>query len=446
MSRHSWTTFAALSSLLLSGCSFGVFSDLKDKAPAFRITQGGEIASSSFGDQVVGMLRAGQTGGMLAITGNGSPAFSSVVISDAGKVSAAHIDKSDLKEQLDDPTRITAMAPTPPNLQILSSTGPFVYMASNSGTSSTVRVMDANLLRSAHHPYLAPTEPVKVNGFGLSVAPATLDSQGTGDDIAVGASGSVVLMVSTSGSATVWPEMNTDAVVVTEGTDWVSGDFSVIAAGDLDQSTDEDEVVVAVPEKNVVFVIHHVAQCFATPQSLCQSYVRIPTPQGAVDFGASLLVTNVDTDDRPELVVGSPGSDTVFVYHLEDGHFDTTSPTPPPNPGTLTADAKRFGASLAVGNVASGQTSLLVVGAPGSEVEGKANAGKIFLFSNLTMLGDGISLVKPEENTMLGRRLTVLPFLEEGATTPTHLLAASGREAVFVFFANLTENHEDLRR
>jgi hypothetical protein len=103
-----------------------------------------------------------------------------------------------------------------------------------------------------------------------------------------------------------------------------------------------------------------------------------------------------------------------------------------------------FGSSLAFGRFTYGDP-LLAVGAPNAEAGGVPAAGKIFLYDrNLAALGGGgVSLVGPEASMLVGRHLAVLPFR---VGSQTHeVLAASGRDAIFVFFSNLVPGHKDLR-
>jgi len=434
----------AVVALAVCGCSFGVFSDLGDKAPAARITQDNSgISSSNFGDHLVGLSRGGTSiGGLLAITGNGDSAFAVATVT--GSAAVAHAETDDIKDQLNDPTRITAMAPAPSATAVDSAQGPFVYIGTISGAVGQVRVLDVSTVRKVTT-YPAPIAPVQVVDFGLALARAKLGGGGDREDLVVGAKNAVVLMM----RGAKWPYMledaeghNTAAIVSNDG-----GDFSVVVTGDLDGSTTEQEVVAAAPAKNRVLLIHHVKDCFVDTTVTCQSVIQLPAPTGASNFGAALLIADVDSDKKPELVVGAPDVDKVYIYDLDSSHFDLTSPASLPTPTTLTASgADDFGAALAFGKVDDGAKPLLVVGAPGTEVSGSSTAGALYLFdSGLKQVGEAVELAQPESKTQLGRRLAIVPYRKAGLSDPLDVLAASGREAVFVFFANLTSSHKDIR-
>lgn len=428
--------------VLAAGCSYSAFNDLQDRAPAVRVDQdSSDVSSSSFGDGLVGLPRPGsEPGGLVAITGNADPAFTISTLSGSGKASTSHADSDDINDELDRPDRIESMAPAPSGSAVGTAQGPFVYIGTSAGVTGSVRVFDAGTFRQVPPAYPAPAT---VNGFGLALAPARLDPTTDEDDLAVGATDSVVLLRAVDGA---WPSMQTDkARVIAGGADWPGGGFSVLAAGDLDPSTGEDEVAAAVPEKNAVVVVHHIDGCFQDPSLPCP-FLRIPAPDGTSGFGQALLVADVDDDGAAELVVGAPDANRVYVYDLVAGNFDTSAPVAPPEPATLTAQGSRsFGASLAFGSF-DGVNPMLAVGAPGSEVAGKSSAGRLHLFgTDLQQIGEGVELARPDDKTMLGRRLARVPLHMADATEPLDLLAASGRDAVFLFFSNLTASHEDVR-
>jgi len=449
--RAPWIVSLTLATLTLAlpcGCSFGVFSELADKAPAARLEVDG---ASSFGDHLVGLARGGtDRGGLLAITGNGGPTFALSTIS--GSASLSQADGADLKDQLNDPNRITSMAAAPSETAVGSAQGPFVYIGSITGAMGSVRVLDVSTVRQIRV-YKAPIQPIQVTDFGASVVRADLGGGGTGDDLAVGATNTLALMRADGSGGRAWPDMledqagNNQAALIQGDVDWPTGSFSVIAAGDLDNATPEHEVAAAVPEKNAVVVVHHVANCFQDTSVVCKTVLRIPLPSQAVGFGKALLIADVDNDGKAELVVGAPDADRVYVYDLDSTHFDPVTPAAPPTPITLStsdSEAGDFGSSLALGKIDSGAKNLLVVGAPGSVASGSANAGKLYLFdSALKQVGDGVQLADPEGGTLMGRRLAVIPY--RSGTQTLDLLAASGKTSVFVFFANLTSGHKDIR-
>lgn len=109
------------------------------------------------------------------------------------------------------------------------------------------------------------------------------------------------------------------------------------------------------------------------------------TPQAHAE--PACLVSSNDFDDNgfTDLAVGSPGADdragSVEVHMMRDGEPTQVRVRPPdPRPGD------RFGASVAEvgyyeGGLDMSTCTQLVVGAPGRDVDGVANAGAVFLYS-----------------------------------------------------------------
>jgi hypothetical protein len=437
----------ALIGLALGACSYDIFNELEEKAPAARITQDGEISSGNFGDHLVGLPRSDKKdGAVLAITGNADSALASVLLDGAGSVNLTEMNHDDMKQQLGNPNKIQAMAAAPSSQAVGSSQGPFVYVGSTAGATNTVRLFDLDAFREVQT-YKPPTAAKLVTEFGVGVAAAHLGGGGSGDDLVVGAKDALVLKRARSGTLA-WPLMDDDKDVVVQGApDWPVGQFAILAAGDLDQGgTAEDEVVAALPERNTVMVVHHVDDCFANSDNPCTSALKLPVPSGADQFGAALLIIDVDNDGKQELVVGASGNDRVYVFDIDEADIAAGQLKAATKTLQAPGDAKSFGKALAFGKFIGGVTKdLLAVGAPDTAVGGTTAAGRIYLFdTNLDPVGQGTQLASPEENMLVGRKLARLP-LRKNSTTTNDVLVASGRDAVFIFFANLSDAHKDIR-
>jgi len=421
----------ALTSLVtLAGCSWSVFSDLEDQAPATRIGQTGDIKSGAFGDSLVGLERGTEEGGALFASGNGDVSLSTVLFGKGGVISNTATDAVKLKDFFGSPTRVRGVARAP-----ALPTGPAAYVASVAGGAGEVRVIDINRFG------LGSTTTLKVLGswatpvtdFGDSVVDGDFDGVGSRDDLAVGARDAVVAIAAVPGA---WPMMNDAKPAVFSGGGFPKGDFTTIVAGEFDGAAPGHEIVAGAPGQNTVVVINRVKDCI--DGTSCDGFVALAAPAGAKGFGGALLVADVDGDGKQEVVVGAPDSAQVFVYGVTDPFAlelekTVASPGPP-----------SFGSALAFGRFTQGD-GLLAVGAPNAEAGGVPAAGKIFLYDrNLAALGGGgVSLVGPEASMLVGRHLAVLPFR---VGSQTHeVLAASGRDAIFVFFSNLVPGHKDLR-
>ena len=153
---------------------------------------------------------------------------------------------------------------------------------------------------------------------------------------------------------------------------------TAIAAGDLDNDGDSD-IVVGVPGANgegriIVFFSNGNGQ-FNTSTTLQE-----PTTEAGARFGAAVAIGDVDGDNFDDVVVGAPGAASgageVFVF-ISNGNFTFQAAI------TLVEAVQEtnaaFGATVAVGDVNNDNNDDLVIGAPGSDLPGNADAGEAFL-------------------------------------------------------------------
>lgn len=436
--------------LMATGCSFSAFNDLADQAPAVKLEQGGEVSSSAFGVHLVGFARpAADNGAFLAITGNNAPAYAFATFGQDGGVNLGNTEKDDIERVFDDPSRIDAMIAAPSGGPVAKFQGPFVYVGSTSGTDTTVRVI--NVPTASKVTVLdAPTAPVAVDGFGAGLARADLGSDTTAAntdlDLAVGCRGAIALLRPTvTSNAPDWPNMDTGGSVVVQDSGWPNDEFSVLAAGDIDPSGAGDEVVAAIPGRGIVVVLHHLQDCFQSPGTVCTSYITLDT-KGATRPGHSLLVADIDGSGGEDVLVGDPDGNQVLVYSIDAKYFDGSTQDGPGPDRTLTpSDARRFGTSLAWGKITGQGQPLLAVGAIGTEVDGAESAGAIYVLDSSYKEVARATLASPEADQLLGEQLAIMPFRVSGQSSPLEVLAAAGDDAVYVFFSNLTSDHDDTR-
>jgi hypothetical protein len=432
--QRSLRRFFLSSILALGGCSWSVFSDYELQAPAVRVEQSGDIRSGSFGDAVVGIDRgSGAEGGALFVAGNGDSGVSTMLFSKDGSVNNSAADRDKIKVQLDSPTKMTGLAALP-GVPSPSGGGPVCYLTSVAAGVGTVRAIDINRFGLVSPAYDAVDSwTPKVVDFGQSVAVGAFADGTTRDDVAVGARDAVVVLKAAAAATLQLDDTNAGVFA-----NLPAGTYSVLATGDLDPSTPGvDEIVAGAPEANSVVVLNKVGDCLT---GTCTNVLTLAAPSGAKGFGGALAIA--EADGKKKIVVGASESNQVFVFAIKDPfavELEATLETP--------SGARSFGSGLAYGRFTDG-SPLLAVGAPSTAVDGATDAGKIFLYewkaSTWTALTPGgVAPVSPTATMLLGRRLSVLPFR---VGTQTHdILVASGREAVFAFFADLVAGHKDIR-
>jgi hypothetical protein len=433
----------------LASCSWSKFSDLEDKAPALRIEQAGEIKSGTVGDGLLGLDRgADQVGGALFFGANGDATLGTALITAAGAPTVSGADRAKMKDKLGNPTRILDVARAPVKQSIGGTSGPHALV----GAPGAILVVDINLFFAADSVKPAADWPAVID-FGLSVTLARLGTaarEGSGEELAVGARDSVVL-IRTERDAWPLPLKNERPLVISSGSDWPTGDFRVIAAGNLrarkGSDPETDEVVAAAPEKNAVVVLYDLWQCLEKPLEQCKNYFRLEPPAGAQTFGSALLIADLDGDGKLEIAIGAPGANRVHIFRIEDADFTPGSKSLQPVRTLEMPSARGFGSALALGRFLGGSDLLLAVGAPSAEVGGKLDSGRLFLFKKdyEPLVAEGVALATPEASTLIGRRLATMPFRTAPGGATLDVLAAAGRDAVYLFFAGLTPNHADVR-
>lgn len=419
-------TFALLLPLL-AACSWSRFDELGEAAPVLEVSQAGELRSASFGEAFLGLARTrDEPGGMLVAAGNGEASLTTAVITASGSATVSGATRQNMREDLGSPPRVEALAPAPTSTD---ATAPSLFVSGG----EAVRVVNAISYRPVfepapviqHDPSWGP-RPVEL---GISLATADL---GSGQVLVAGAVDALVLMRFASGSFTV------EKGRVLAGSAWVVGACRALAAGTLGESP-LLRVVAGLPHENRVVLVIDPAACLANAADPCP-LLDLPPPPGAREFGNAVLIADFDpTSPGAELLVGAPGSNQVALYAFSADLV----PRGAPRVFSAPEGAGRFGAALTFGPVA-GPRSQLVVGAPGTAVDGVADAGGLYLLDRPDLPILPLStLATPQPQRRLGERLGLVPFRRPDRNAA--LLAAGGSQAVYLFFANLVSGHGDVR-
>jgi hypothetical protein len=415
---------------LLAACSWSRFDDLGESAPVLEVTQTGELHSASFGDAFLGLARTrDEPGGMLVVAGNGEASLTTAVITATGAATVSGADRETMQQDLGNPPRVEALAPAP---TASDATAPSLFVSGG----GTVRVVNS----ISYRPVFDPAPVIQHNSswgpsptdLGLSLAVADL---GSGQDLVAGALDALVLMRFAKGSS-----FTVEQGRVLAGSEWVRGACRALAAGTLGESP-VVRVVAGLPRENRVVLVLDAAACLADTAAPCP-LLDLPPPDGAREFGSAVLIADFDPlSNGAELLVGAPGSNQVALYSFTPDLVLRGAPRVFSAP----AGAGRFGAALTFGPVA-GTRSQLVVGAPGTVVDGVADAGGLYLLDRPDPQFLPLStLATPEPQRRLGERLGLVPFRRPGEQESRWLLAAGGSQAVYLFFANLVSGHGDVR-
>jgi hypothetical protein len=167
-------------------------------------------------------------------------------------------------------------------------------------------------------------------------------------------------------------------------------------------------------------------QCFVA--STRDPLLTINPPNSEPDFGKQMVVGDFDGNGTPDLVIGAPSANKVYVY------MNLVLPTAPTPVEVTAADSTSFGDALAVGDFDGDGNDELVVGDPNATADGTARAGKVHLF---TQSGGSFTLAaslydaQPESDQNFGRAVAVARF---GGTQD--ILVVGAASEVFTYFRN----------
>ncbi len=186
---------------------------------------------------------------------------------------------------------------------------------------------------------------------------------------------------------------------------------------------------------------------------------------GDPGFGGALAIADLDADGAPEIIVGhsretESRGEHVAIFDgagLPDADSDACAAWDsmpervvcPDGTRSLSCDGAEFGSSIAVGDLDADDRLEMLVGAPGTTVDGSDAAGAVFVFrggvDGIEIASpDALTLSKPESDDELGASLaTVRTFLGAGRTARAEVVAgAPGADAVAVFLCSGLDNDD----
>jgi hypothetical protein len=149
----------------------------------------------------------------------------------------------------------------------------------------------------------------------------------------------------------------------------------------------------ATPEQNAV----------GAPVYDCGGMVWSAPSGSSPTYGKYLFVDDINGDGHDDLIVGDPGANRAHV-HLGSGSglsktaFVTLEPA-------IEEEALEFGFSIGRADLGPTIGSVLLVGAPGSTVDGKPEVGKVFVYDLDDLATEPITVLAdttPEKNSRFG--------------------------------------------
>ena len=132
-----------------------------------------------------------------------------------------------------------------------------------------------------------------------------------------------------------------------------------------------------------------------------------PAPTSGALFGQSTLRCDFDHDGKDDIAVGAPGEGAVYVFYGPD--FSGCARFAP---ATVQA-GDLFGYDLAAGPIDAAPGDELVIGAPGRDVGGQADAGAVFLLSHGASPPQRVAIT-PEGAARLGTSVATGDFDGDG--------------------------------
>ncbi len=156
-----------------------------------------------------------------------------------------------------------------------------------------------------------------------------------------------------------------------------------LATGDLD-GDGVDEIAVGAPQSNGSGGVYVFFTAFsAAPKPTVTSPDKLlagEDPDGfpGSEFGSAIAIANLDADGEGEILVGSPGTDSVHV-------FTGATPTFVTELRTDGHAGDRFGESIAIGRFVAQLGRQFVVGAPARTVGGQLEAGALSMWNGRSM-------------------------------------------------------------
>lgn len=429
------TSIVAIATLALgAGCDFRTFDDLADEAWATSVASPGELSSDNFGTGV-GVLKSDGPGVIFLATGGNDDGVAELTFDAKGALTA---DGESLQGGATGDNADDLAIPAPIASDTVSATGAVaIGVGLDESTGGLVAVYrESGLFISS----MFGSAPVHALGFGAVDNP---DNPGVVDLVFTAGN---QLMVHGNYGVAAANDRTLDACTIVRDRGYD------IAVADVHTGSPESEILLAMGNSNKdgagssVMIIAGSTVAAANDDTQDQSCIagartalgELAAPGGEADFGNALVVADFDGNGTPDIAVGAPAGNKVYVYlNVDLAGGAPAAPVEINGP----ADSGNFGLAVAAGDFDGDGSDELVVGDPQAQVDGVNNAGRAYLipsannFGTKHVLGDS----EPEADQNFGRSLEVGAFGSGGAT-----LAVGARKEVFVYFR--THVSDDVRQ
>ncbi len=384
--------------LAMAACNPSRFDDLAKKAPVQAAETPDDLAA--FGSVAVApSLETGDEAvvGMVVVAGQGSEALVSVHLLSDGTL--------DVSSGADLPGfggQVTGLALAAPRSGPAGGPARPAILVGVPATRDTGGVYLATVDALGHLAAL-PDVPVPTpsscglndpDGFGVKVGAGDLDGNDDEQDWVVLSRDRVCFFQNENPS-----QYRACHVPVCDSCQFAGAEYRSLLVGDLvgDQARD---VAVGVPNDDTggqVIVYSHAGWLTVCPDGsasleMGETY-RLPAPNHEGSFGWALAATpSAENNGQDALIVAAPESATLYVYDLPA----TGGATPMATFSYQKDTSGSFGQALLVTDLLGDTQPELVVGAPGSEMEGNEAAGQVYIFE-----GTGPGSWSPEPSVVL---------------------------------------------
>ncbi|MCP4446120.1 MAG: VCBS repeat-containing protein [Myxococcales bacterium] len=225
----------------------------------------------------------------------------------------------------------------------------------------------------------------------------------------------------------------------------VGGTTRDILVADVD-ATEGNELLVVVDGEILVTTGEALASTIAdTERTDCFTEAAPPlatitAPAGEADFGKLLRQGDFDGNGSPDLVVGAPADNAVYVF------LNWTVAAP--STGTLIdvpSGATLFGAAIAIGDFGTDTDGRdeLVISDPSRDVGAHPSAGSVFIYQADASGSFGSPIIlhdaTPEDKQDFGQSLTVVE------ASGSSILVVGADNEVFTYFRTPVDGDDDFR-